>query len=65
MGGFHITGGYMNYGLNLLLSGAVAALITGLSQWLIKNNAEKNLENHKQKLNIHTENLKFDLQKNS
>ncbi|WP_342436696.1 hypothetical protein NSS79_25690 [Paenibacillus sp. FSL L8-0436] len=53
----------MNYGLNLLLSGAVAALITGLSQWLIKNNAEKNLENHKQKLNIHTENLKFDLQK--
>lgn len=53
----------MNYGLNLLLSGAVAAFITGLSQWLVKNNAEKNLENHKQKLNIHTENLRFDLQK--
>lgn len=53
----------MNYGVNLLLSGAVAALIAGLSQWLVKNNAEKNLENHKQKLNVHTENLKFDLQK--
>ncbi|MEK5417321.1 hypothetical protein BSK49_19140 [Paenibacillus odorifer] len=55
----------MNVGFNLLFSGAISAIITGGFQLYIKSKAEKELESYKQKLTIHTENLKFELQRRS
>ncbi|KGE17552.1 hypothetical protein [Paenibacillus wynnii] len=54
----------MNFDWSVVISAVtVSAVINAGVQLYIKSKGEKSLENHKQKLNVHTENLKFDLQK--